>query len=176
MRDVVRVFGLVLFPALLYAVACGVINEELPSYEASSKVVEGDKAPDFTATTIDDRSVTLSAMQGDEVLLVLFSHTCPDCKSLLDDMQAAKAVFDELGVYVLLVARDGRDDVVAAYMSDNGYDFDVIADLEREIYNLYATMYVPRTYLIDADGDVVHTTIEYEATHVSDILSEAEGL
>ncbi len=176
MRDVVRVFGLVLFPALLCAVACGVINEELPTYEASSKVVEGDKAPDFTATTLDDSSVTLSAMLGDEVLLVLFSHTCPDCKRLLDDMQAAKAEFDELGVYVLLVARDGRDDVVAAYMSDNGYDFDVIADPEREIYNLYATMYVPRTYLIDADGDVVHTTIEYEATHVSDILSEAEGL
>ena len=160
----------------IFAVGCGTVIEGFPSHEESSIVVVGDRAPDFTATTIGGQSVTLSALQGEEVLLVLFSHECPDCKMFLDDMQAAKAELDELGVYVLLVARDGRDDVVAAYMDDNGYNFDVIADLEREIYNLYATMYVPRTYLIDADGDVVHTTIEYEATHVSDILSEAEGL
>lgn len=169
----IQKFTLLILYSLL--VGCGTITEGLPSYEESSIVVVGDNAPDFVATTLGGESVTLSALQGDEVLLVLFSHECPDCKMLLDDMQAANGEFEELGLYVLLVARDGESDVIAAYMSDNGYDFDVVADPEREIFSLYATTYVPRTYLIDAEGCVVHTTIEYDATYVESIIDKIKG-
>ena len=165
-----RQFTLLTLCSALLA-GCGSIIEELPTYEESSIVVEQDVAPDFTATTLAGESVTLSALRGGEVLLVLFSHECSDCKMLLDDMQAARAEFDELGLYVLLVARDGDSDEVAAYMSDNGYKFDVVPDPLREIYNLYATTYVPRTYLIDSEGMVVYTTIEYDASYVERILA-----
>ncbi len=161
-----RKFALLSICVALFAVGCGTVIEGLPTHEEASIIVVGDEAPDFTATTLAGESVTLSALRGGEVLLVLFSHECPDCKMLLDDMQAARAEFDELGLYVLLVARDGDSDEVAAYMSDNGYKFDVVPDPLREIYNLYATTYVPRTYLIDSEGMVVYTTIEYDASYV----------
>lgn len=170
-----RKFMLLSLCAALFAVGCGAINEELPSYATTSKVVEGDAAPDFTATLLDGGEVTLSDLRGQEVLLVLFSHTCPDCKMLLDDMKRAKGRIDELDLCVLLVARDGNEEEVAAYLSDNGYDFAVAADANRAIYNLYATMYVPRTYLIDGDGIVQHTTIEYEPTYVEDIIKRVKG-
>lgn len=165
-----RQFTLLTLCSALLA-GCGSIIEELPTYEESSIVVVGDEAPDFTATTLAGESVTLSALRGEEVLLVLFSHECPDCKMLLDDMQAARAEFEELGVYVLLVARDGDSDEVEAFMSENGYEFDVVADPAREIYSLYATTYVPRTYLLNNEGVVVHATIEYDASYVEQILS-----
>ena len=166
-----RKFVLLPLCAALFAVGCGTVIEGLPTHEKASIIVEGDHAPDFMATTIGGQSVTLSALRGEEVLLVLFSHECPDCKMLLDDLKRASAEFDELGVYVLLVARDGDSDEVAAYMSDNGYKFDVVPDPLREIYNLYATTYVPRTYLIDSEGMVVYTTIEYDASYVEQILA-----
>lgn len=166
-----RQFTLLTLCSALLA-GCGSIIEELPTYEESSIVVVGDEAPDFTATTLAGESVTLSALQGDEVLLVLFSHECPDCKMLLDDMQAARVEFEELGVYVLLVARDGDSDEVSAYVGENGYDFDVVADPAREIYSLYATTYVPRTYLVDAEGYVRYATIEYKEAHVANIISK----
>ena len=156
----------------LFAVGCGTVIGGLPTHEKTSIIVEGDHAPDFMATTIGGQSVTLSALRGEEVLLVLFSHTCPDCKMLLDDMQAARAEFEELGVYVLLVARDGDSDEVSAYVGENGYDFDVVADPVREIYSLYATTYVPRTYLVDAEGYVRYATIEYKEDHVANIISK----
>lgn len=168
----IQKFTLLILYSLL--VGCGTITEGLPSYEESSIVVVGDNAPDFVATTLGGESVTLSALQGDEVLLVLFSHECPDCKMLLDDMQAANGEFEELGLYVLLVARDGKAGDVATYMSENGYEFDVVADPDRTIYNLYATTYVPRTYLLNKEGVVVHMTIEYDASYVEQILSNIQ--
>jgi peroxiredoxin len=171
--DMLRKFAL-LWLSCASIVGCGTITEGLPSYEESSVVVVGDHAPDFTASTLSGESVTLSALQGEEVLLVLFSHECSDCKMLLDDMQTAKVEFEELGVCVLLVARDGEAGDVATYMSENGYEFDVVADPDRAIYNLYATTYVPRTYLLDKEGVVVHTTIEYDASCVEQILSNIQ--
>ena len=159
----------------IFAVGCGTVIEGFPSHEESSIVVVGDHAPDFTATTIDGQSVTLSTLRGEEVLLVLFSHECPDCKMFLDDMQAAKAEFDELGVVILLVARDGEEGDVVAYMSENGYEFDVVADPDRAIYNFYATTYVPRAYLIDKEGYVIYATVEYKPNYVKDILERQKS-
>jgi peroxiredoxin len=166
----------VLLVALFVVVsACGTINDELPSYAETSIVNVGDRAPEFSATTLDGELVRVGGESSVPTLLILFSHTCPDCKMLLDDMKRAKGRIDELDLCVLLVARDGNEGEVAAYMSDNGYDFAVAPDANRAIYNLYATMYVPRTYLIDGDGIVQHTTIEYEPTYVEDIIKRVKG-
>jgi peroxiredoxin len=155
----------------VFAVGCGTVIEGFPTHEESSIVVEGDVAPDFTATLLGGESVTLAELRGEVVLLVLFSHECPDCKMFLDDMQASKSEFDELGVRILAIERDGNAEQVAAYMAENGYGFDVAVDENRAIYNLYATTYVPRAYLIDREGVVVCATIEYDASYVAQLLS-----
>jgi peroxiredoxin len=155
----------------VFAVGCGTVIEGFPTHEESSIVVVGDVAPDFTATLLGGESVTLAELRGEVVLLVLFSHECPDCKMFLDDMQASKSEFDELGVRILAIERDGNAEQVAAYMAENGYGFDVAVDENRAIYNLYATTYVPRAYLIDREGVVVCATIEYDASYIELLLS-----
>ena len=159
-----------LLVAICFA-ACGTIGEEYPTHEESSVVGVGDVAPDFTVELLGGESVTLSELRGEVVLLVLFSHECPDCKMLMDDMTAARDDFDDLGVRILAIERDGSAEDVETYMASHGYDFDVAVDDNRAIYNLYATMYVPRTYLIDSEGIIVHATIEYDALYVAQILS-----
>lgn len=161
---------LFLLVAICFA-ACGTIGEEYPTHEESSVVGVGDVAPDFTVELLGGERVTLSELRGEVVLLVLFSHECPDCKMLMDDMQAARDYFDDLGVRILAIERDGSAEDVETYMASHGYDFDVAVDDNRAIYNLYATMYVPRTYLIDSEGVIVHATIEYDASYVARILS-----
>lgn len=162
--------ALFLLVAICFA-ACGTIGEEYPTHEESSVVGVGDVAPDFTVELLGGECVTLSELRGEVVLLVLFSHECPDCKMLMDDMQAARDYFDDLGVRILAIERDGSAEDVETYMASHGYDFDVAVDDNRAIYNLYATMYVPRTYLIDSEGIIVHATIEYDASYVARILS-----
>ena len=88
----------------------------------------------------------------------------------VDDLQSAKERIDGLGVRLLAISRDGTTDEVESYFSDNGYQFDVAVDAERLIYNLYTTMYVPRTYLINRSVVVHYTTIEYSENHIPSLI------
>lgn len=160
---------------LLFAVcmvACGTINEELPTYEESSIINVGDYAPDFSATTLSGDNFSLSAHEGDIVLLILFSHTCPDCKSLFDDVMLYKSQIEALNTTIIAVSRGGRAEDIETYMNLHNYTFDAIADGDATIYQLYATTYVPRTYLINHQGLVEFTTIEYTPTHLPQILEQ----
>lgn len=151
--------------------SCGAINEDLPTYETTSIVGVGDVAPDFTVTLLDGSSVTLSELIENEVLLVFFSHTCPDCKALFSDIAAARGDFESKGVRVVAISRGGDESEVRKFVDSNGYWFDVAVDEHREIYNLYATMYVPRAYMIDKQGVVVCATVEYSEEYVSELLA-----
>lgn len=157
---------------LLGFAQCSAITEELPTYDVTSIVVQGDVAPDFTATLLDGDQVTLSELQGEVVLLILFSHTCPDCKALFDDLRDDIAAIDNLGVRVLAIARDGSEEQVRDYLKANGYIIDAAADPDRAIYNLYATMYVPRCYLINTLGVVECATVEYHQGDLETLLSK----
>lgn len=155
---------------------CGAITEELPTYEETSIVNVGDEAPDFTATTLQGERFTLSEHRGEVVLLILFSHTCPDCKALLDDVMLYKNSIDNTGARVVAIAREGNRNDIEEYMTTNNYRFDVVVDNKRAIYNTYATMYVPRTYLINTEGIVTYTTIEYDSSYIPTILTEINSL
>ena len=155
---------------------CGAVTEELPTYDETSIIVVGDQAPDFTATTLSGEEFTLSECRGEVVLLILFSHTCPDCKALFDDVKSYGQELESLGIELIAVSRGGETKEVEAFATDNGYSFDIVADSTAEIYYKYAEMYVPRTYVIDGEGVVRYTTVEYGATHLRDIISEIESL
>lgn len=156
--------------------SCDVINEGLPTYEETSIINVGDEAPDFTATTLQGERFTLSEHRGEVVLLILFSHTCPDCKALLDDVMLYKNSIDNTGARVVAIAREGNRNDIEEYMTTNNYHFDVVVDNKRAIYNTYATMYVPRTYLINIEGIVTYTTIEYDSSYIPTILTEIDSL
>ena len=157
---------------ILGFVQCSAINEELPTYDETSIVVQGDVAPDFTATLLGGDQVTLSELRGEVVLLILFSHTCPDCKALFDDLRDDIDAINNLGVRLLAIARDGSEEQVRDYLEANGYIIDAAADPDRAIYNLYATMYVPRCYLINTLGVVECATVEYHQGDLETLLSK----
>ena len=113
---------LFLLVAICFA-ACGTIGEEYPTHEESSVVGVGDVAPDFAVELLGGERVTLAELRGEVVLLVLFSHECPDCKMLMDDMQAARDYFDDLGVRILAIERDGSAEDVETYMERNVYPY-----------------------------------------------------
>lgn len=46
-------------------------------------------------------------------------------------------------------------------------------DASRSIFNLYATTYVPRVYLIDSEGFIVKMFVEYEPHYLDELIEEA---
>lgn len=157
-----------LLSILLTQGSCSIIADELPSYAETSIVNIGDKAPDFTIESIDGQLLTMP--NGETTLLILFSHTCPDCRNMMSDLQA---YLNDKGANqrIIAISRGGTRNEIASFRDELGLTFDIAADEDTEIYYQYATMYVPRCYVIDSDGVIRHITYEYKSGDV-DILME----
>jgi peroxiredoxin len=171
-RVAVAVFVVV---ATLFASGCDVINDSLPTYEQSSIVKQGDYAPAFVAQTIDGESVVVGGESDSPLLLILFSHTCPDCKNLFTALQDAI----DSGVNapdIIAVSRGGTLDDIRAYRAENGFSFRMVADESTNIYYLYAEAYVPRCYVIDRHGVVQFMTYEYTPGDVELLFDSALSL
>lgn len=155
---------------------CGMhVIEDLPTYEESSLVKEGDNAPLFSTTLLDGTAVSLADYRGEYMMLILFSHTCPDCKMLLDELQGL--INSEVPMpSILAVGRDATEEELREYSAAAGYTVAMVADADRRIFNLYATTYVPRVYLIDALGTVAMLKIEYSHNTLTELIEYANSL
>ncbi|MBR5135722.1 MAG: TlpA family protein disulfide reductase [Rikenellaceae bacterium] len=159
--------------ALLIALCCvalvGCIEDPNPTYEQTTRVKIGDLAPDFTTVTIDNQHITLSELRGKIVLLTLFSSSCPDCHDQFEYIGSKITSFDESKFIFLPISRGEQAAVTEKFRRENGYTFDIGLDPDRAIYDLYATQYVPRNYLIGRDGRVI--ALSAEPTHAQlDVL------
>ena len=63
---------------------------------------------------------------------------------------------------MLPISRGEKRDVVEKFLLDNGYKFGVGLDGDRAIYDLYASNYIPRTFIVGKDGKVVYRTAGYD--------------
>lgn len=143
---------------------------------ATTLIHAGDKAPDFTAEMLDGSSVTLSALQNKPTLLIFWATWCPPCRAELAHLQ--EGVIDVFGdaINVLPLSRGEKREVVEEYIAKMGYTFAVGLDSEQKAYNLYASNYIPRCFVIDTDGTVLYSGVGHDeavAEEVNAKLREA---
>lgn len=143
---------------------------------ATTLIHAGDKAPDFTAEMLDGSSVTLSALLNKPTLLIFWATWCPPCRAELAHLQ--EGVIDVFGdaINVLPLSRGEKREVVEEYIAKMGYTFAVGLDSEQKAYNLYASNYIPRCFVIDTDGTVLYSGVGYDeavAEEVNAKLREA---
>lgn len=169
-----KIYRYIVVAAAMMAVG-GCVSENLPTKEESSKVYEGDRAPSFTTTLLDGRTVSLDDYRGEPLLLIMFDCVCPDCKNLLDDLHEAIDRGERVPS-ILGIGRDSDAQLIEQYRADNGYTIAMAPDPDRAVYSLYATTYVPRGYLIDSDGEIVMMTIEYADWFIDSLLARAQEL
>ncbi len=157
---------LLLLLALLVVVMTAIFL--LPSTEAaataSTSVVEVDHtAPDFTVEMTDGRSITLSSLRGQVVLLNFWATWCPPCREELKHVEEQIIEpFASRGLVFLPISRGESRESVEQFLAANGYTFAAGLDPDRAIYDAYAKDYIPRNYLINRHGVVVEATVGYD--------------
>ena len=136
---------------------------------ATTLIHAGDKAPDFTAEMLDGSSVTLSALQNKPTLLIFWATWCPPCRAELAHLQ--EGVIDVFGdaINILPLSRGEKREVVEEYIAKMGYTFAVGLDSEQKAYNLYASNYIPRCFVIDTDGTVLYSGVGYDETVAEEV-------
>ena len=153
------------------------IKEQEQSSDDTTLVSVGQIAPDFTVEMLDGQRIRLSDLRGDVVLLTFWDPKCPSCEQLMEisEERILNRIADK-DIHYLPISRGYTREYIEEYCASHGYDFPVGLDPQKAIYALYASKYVPRTFLIDKRGTIRHLYVEYDLTTLPTILSTAESL
>ena len=144
--------------------------------EAATLVKAGDQAPDFTVEMFDGSRVTLADLRGKVVLLNFWATWCPPCREELTHVQTE--LIDRFAgrPFVFLPVSLGESrETVAAFREKTGYEFPMGLDSTQSVYKRYAANYIPRNFLIDADGRVVSATVGFEKSEFEELIRSVEA-
>lgn len=168
---------IMILAAIFFFPACGSRSAKSTDAETDSTtlVKAGDTAPDFTVEMFDGGKTTLSTLRGKVVLVNFWATWCPPCREELTHVQSDLIDrFAERSFVFLPISRGEERSTVAAFREKTGYTFPMGLDPERAVYDLYASNFIPRNFLIDQDGKVVLATIGYDDKEFEALIQTIE--
>lgn len=142
----------------LFLTSLNILSQE--DYMKSSLVQLNETAPEFSFTTNDGKTVKLSDYKGKVILINFFATWCGPCMKEMPYIQ--KDLWEKLKkndtFIILSFGRDHSQEEVNKFIESKKFTFPIFADKDKSIYNLFATKYIPRNYLIDSNGKVIYAS------------------
>lgn len=173
-RYILKAWAVVISAVLL---PLGCINDVDETAEETTLVKIGQQAPDFTVEMINGSHIRLSDKRGEVVLLTFWDPECPACRREMTEAQSRIVErMKSAGVNYLPISRGYDKKTITDFCKNNGYTFPVGIDPNKEIYGLYATKFVPRSFIIDKGGVIRYIYVEYDLDKLEEILTAAETL
>ncbi|UTE77284.1 redoxin domain-containing protein [Rossellomorea sp. KS-H15a] len=138
-------------------------KESMDLTDAKQGLTQGDRAPDFTLTTLDGEEVKLSDYQGKKVILNFWATWCPPCKAEMPHMEqyyeknAKKESVEILAVN--LTSQDDGEKAVQQFVDGYELTFPILMDEKGDIGDEYRAFTIPTTYMIDTNGLIQHKIV-----------------
>jgi peroxiredoxin len=144
-------------------------------YELSS-LNEGDPAPELAAEDLDGNAIKLSTLRGNVVLIEFWSTTCGPCIPEIAHLKKIHTNHGGADFALLGVALDEKADDVRDLLEREAMEWPQILESERfegEVSAAYNVYYIPRSFLIDAEGRIIAKDLRGE--DLERAVSEALG-
>ena len=120
-----------------------------------------DSAPDWTLTSIEGDSVSLSDYEGQTVVLNFWATWCGPCRSEIPEFR--QFVFDHPDIPVLGIAVDGSVSKLRQFAKQNRMNYPVLQG-NNSVQQDYNVSSLPMTVIIGPDGQI-------EDVHIGVILA-----
>jgi len=140
------------------------------------KLAPGDAAPDFSLPDADGKTVTLSALRGQRVIVYFYpAAMTPGCTKEACDFRDNLGALAGAGLTVLGISPDSPEKL-ARFRDRESLNFSLLADPGRDVLRAYGAygekmMYgkktvgvIRSTFVIDADGRVERAYYNVRAT------------
>ena len=110
-------------------------------------------APDFAVQDWDGNEVYFSDYLGKPLVLNFWAHWCGPCQMEMPEFNAA---YERLGgeVTFLMVHEGAAVDDGKEKVTEGGYTFPVVFDVDSSAGNMYGITAFPTTFFIDKDGNL----------------------
>jgi cytochrome c biogenesis protein CcmG/thiol:disulfide interchange protein DsbE len=142
-----RFFGAVRSVSFLLAILLALSS----CYSGSRPPRVGLAAPDF-AVRDSDRTITLSQLKGQVVVLNFWATWCPPCIEEMPSLVRMQQRMQSKGVTVLAVSVDVDESNYRRFLKDHGVNLLTVRDPDQKSNGLYGTFKFPETYIIDRKG------------------------
>jgi peroxiredoxin len=139
-----RLPELILFALLLTLPGC---------YGGSRPPRIGNPAPDFTVKD-SGRSVTLSQLKGQVVVLNFWATWCAPCIEEMPSLVRMQQRMQSKGITVLAVSIDVDENNYKRFLRDHNVNLLSVRDPDQKSNSLYGTSKFPETFIIDRNGVV----------------------
>ena len=163
---------------LIAFVACAItlhscINDEPKRVEI---VHVGDILPDFSVEMNDGSIVTAEKLRNSISVVVFFHTSCPDCRQLLPQLQPLYDEYSAKGVAFALISREESNATISEFWIAHNMTIPYSAQIDREIYQLFATSLIPRVYISDDNGVVQKIFTDSPTPSYDEIKAVLDGL
>jgi len=166
--SIVLVLG-ILAVVLVFAVQLFNQNQTQPT--------PGERAPDFTLTSFEDETYTLSELEGNIVVVNFWGSWCGPCRAEAPDLQDIHEDFQDQGVLLIGVDWLDIEDNALAFIEEFDLTYINGPDIGESIADRYHIQGAPETFIVGRDGRIAHTipgpvTYDTLAGLLRDLLDE----
>ncbi len=131
-------------------------------------------APDFTVTTLDGGTFTLSEQRGTIVILNFWASWCGPCR---EEAPALERISQRYGdqVQVIGITYNDQPNDSRAFIDEFGITYANADDPRAEIsQRLYHIQGVPESFVIDQNGEIAN--FMYAAVNEAEMIAIIDGL
>jgi len=130
----------------------------------TAPVSAANRAPEFTLPDVAGNDVRLEGLlERGPVIVDFWATWCKPCIKAFPGLQRIFDNYRDCGLSVVTVSIDGPRTTsrVASLIKSKGYTFGVLLDQSQKVARKFHVSSVPRTFLIDANGEIVLSLTGY---------------
>lgn len=127
----------------------------LPTASAWAELPMG-PAPAFSVKSPQGEVISLSALQGDVVMINIWASWCAPCRQEMPLLDAMYKRFKPLGFTLIGLNVDEEPNSALALLRDVPVSFPIGMDTDRAVSAALQVMVMPTTVFVDRKGNVRH--------------------
>ena len=116
--------------------------------------VDSGMAPDFTITSFDGETITLSELRGQVVIINFWASWCPPCREEAAYLEATWRKYQDQGVVFIGVDYVDTEKEALAYIDEFDITYFNGPDIGTRISHDYRMDGVPETYYVAKNGEL----------------------
>ena len=138
-------------------------QEDLDAKYATELPKAGTVAPDFTLSSLDGNTISLSDFKGKYVVLDFWASWCPDCLRDIPEVQSLYKDFSKRGVVFVGVSFDNDKSSWQAAVEKHDIQYLQCSELkkmrEADIAKQYGVKWIPSLVVVDPEGKIALSTV-----------------